>query len=204
MQEISVTISEDPKVHIDIKPPQVMNITQALAAAIELTEILKKRGHLELSGQIRQALEENSDPEKYGNLAGHFKSLDLSVYKSDIKSRILEIVTVLERVAKLNPDDFNIKKGDQYVVPEQAVRSGLAAMEGLSTKNFECTLPEGTVLVVAEDKLLRSVAFDLVPEEYDRMETRLVPKDVRNTREYRSYYFPFTIDEIGVVIEKAE
>ncbi|MGE0267341.1 MAG: hypothetical protein AB7S78_02640 [Candidatus Omnitrophota bacterium] len=192
-QEIGVTILENPltKLH------KGMNITRALTAADELSGTLKKRGYLELGNQMAEMISENSGWENYGNLAAYFNSLDLKAYSYDIRRQAREIALALERVSKLDMDDFVIKKGDRYVVPADTVRTGTAQRQFPPPGNFECTIPAGTVLVTTHDKPSGALSFDLVPEQYEQLETKLVPRNIRNTPEYRGYQFTFTVEEIG-------
>jgi hypothetical protein len=96
-----------------------------------------------------------------------------------------------------------VAKGERFRVLEDHVIGGLSQWRAPFTGSFECTLPEGLVLVCPGGQKSGAVGFGCVPEDYEAGERLLVPKDDREHPKFDGYYFVLLEAEIGTWFDRA-
>lgn len=180
-------------------------LSEAHSAIYEIIEILKDINQKELSDAIQFKLNEIALTKKtrsFWEFSKYLKTINTNELKHDLKNQIYNIINTIDRY----PEDFIeknlVKKGNKFKILNDTKIIGSTSWFKPFTGDFECVLPKGTILVADHDQIESAIGFSLSPKEYDLMEVRLVPEKIRNTAKYGGYYFVFTIDEIGVILEK--
>jgi len=90
-----------------------------------------------------------------------------------------------------------VPKGARVRVSRDIAIHGLSSWRAPFTGSFKTTIPAGTILIATSGQLAGSPGFSAVPEEYDRLEARLVPDETRRAEKYSGYYFVFLASDIG-------
>jgi len=88
-----------------------------------------------------------------------------------------------------------IPKGKRFVVVREFSTTVLTHWRAPMTDGLPCTVPRGTILVVASNSPSSRVAFICVPEDYDTFVSERVPEDIRRDPKFAG---------ISLVIEKKE
>jgi|SRR5579864_2614056 len=92
---------------------------------------------------------------------------------------------------------MDIPKGKRFQVTGSIDTKGLIHWSAPLTSSFSCIIPEGAILVAANDYGRLSLGFACTPEEYATMELLLVPADQRMAPKYAGYSFAFSRFMIG-------
>lgn len=95
-----------------------------------------------------------------------------------------------------------VHEGDRFVATRDIATSGMTHWGAPFTSGFETVIPEGTVLVASQDALEGAPGFYLRPEQYEAMETLLVPEEDRLAEAYAGYSFVFDYTDIGEQLER--
>ena len=95
-----------------------------------------------------------------------------------------------------------IKAGDKFRVMTPTRASGVSKWARGYTGDFECLIPEGTLLVAEADQAEGRSVFLLVPEDYAKMEEILVPQSISRAARYEGYYFVFGNQDLDATIKK--
>lgn len=79
------------------------------------------------------------------------------------------------------------KKGQRYKAIRDARLSVLVTYKNPSSGAFGATLPEGEIVVVANDPPAHATGAYALPERYEGLEAVLVPAPELSNRAYQSY-----------------
>ncbi|MDR2195233.1 MAG: hypothetical protein LBE50_01335 [Gallionellaceae bacterium] len=79
--------------------------------------------------------------------------------------------------------------------------TGLIHWQTSFTGNFECKIPQGTVLVATHDSATVSTGFDVKPVNYEELEEKLVPEIDRTADKYDGYSFTMGYGETDKYIK---
>lgn len=97
----------------------------------------------------------------------------------------------------------DIQKGRRFAVLRDFATTVLTHWKAPMTDGLPCTLPKGTILVVASDSPPSRAAFTCVPEDRETFILRYIPEDVRRDPKFAGVSFVIEKKEIGVTISPA-
>jgi len=97
----------------------------------------------------------------------------------------------------------NVQKGERFEVRMDFPTTALTHWKAPVTDGLPCTLPKGTILVVASDSPPSRVAFSCVPEDWEAFLSRHIPEDVRLDPKFAGISFVIEKEEIGSKISPA-
>lgn len=81
----------------------------------------------------------------------------------------------------------SVRAGQHWTVLDHLPVDGLTMWKVPLTTGFHCTIPPGTIVVVENDPLPQATAVYCVPEDYDRLEQAVVPREDRLAAKYNGY-----------------
>jgi len=93
--------------------------------------------------------------------------------------------------------DNPIRKGERFVVEHETPVEVMTHWRAPFTGGNSATLPAGTVVVASYDQSSDAPGFNCIPEDYERLETALVPEADRTAAKYDGYSLSFVLDDIG-------
>jgi hypothetical protein len=94
-----------------------------------------------------------------------------------------------------------VPKGARFRVIRDLDTHGLSTWRAPFTGDFKTTIPAGTILVADNGQREGAPGFSVVPEDYEQLETRLVPDETRLAEKYGGYYFVLLASDIGNTFE---
>lgn len=97
-----------------------------------------------------------------------------------------------------------LAKGDRFRATRPIRARGLIQWKAPFTSGFECTIPEGTILVPEWDSVRISTGFACVPINRDELEQQLFPEEDRKSEKYAGYYFYLPYKHIGTELESCQ
>jgi hypothetical protein len=98
---------------------------------------------------------------------------------------------------------MHVRSGDRFRVTRDAAQHVTVIRRAPShTTGVDSVVPAGTV-VVALDQVPGASAFLCYPEDYDGMESAIVPAETRHG-DYFAYALSFAVRDIGEVLEPME
>jgi hypothetical protein len=98
----------------------------------------------------------------------------------------------------------HVAKGDKFITVAPIPVTGLVQWLAPLTSNFECVIPQNTVLIALNDSAPRSTAFGCEPLKRREMEAQLVPEQDRTAEKYGGYYFVLPYKYIGKVLQRCQ
>lgn len=90
--------------------------------------------------------------------------------------------------------ETRVSPGERFEIVEDIAVDGHSTWRAPFTGRFVCVIPAGTVVVAGACPAPER--FAAVPEDYEQMESRLVPRRFRESDKYVNYYFWFRSDDI--------
>lgn len=96
----------------------------------------------------------------------------------------------------------SVKQGDRFEVLQDLDVSGLTHWRAPFTGDFRCTLRSGTILIADIDPIADAPGFHCVPQDYRKLQRKLVPWRERWRPFYAGYSFVFLKSDIGVTLRR--
>ena len=95
-----------------------------------------------------------------------------------------------------------IRRGDRFRVTRSVESFRVNVIRGAPAHTGSChgTLPVGTI-IVAMDQQPGATGFKAYPQEYEQLETDLVPEETRNEAGYYAYSLSFKVGDVGDLLE---
>ena len=93
-----------------------------------------------------------------------------------------------------NKKDTLIKKGDKFRVVKDIATQALTTW-GAWTGAYDCTIPQGTIIIADHDQAPGAKAFSAIPENYKEIEIMVIPEEKRN-HQYGDYHLIFLQSDI--------
>jgi hypothetical protein len=95
-----------------------------------------------------------------------------------------------------------VRAGDRFETTGDIATKGMSHWFAPFTGDFDAVIPQGTVLIAADDAVKAARGFYLRPERYEEMEALLVPESDRTDPKYGGYSFVFLDGDIGVKLRQ--
>lgn len=92
-------------------------------------------------------------------------------------------------------------QGDRLVVIKAFPALGVTQWRAPFTGGFECVVPAGSLLVVLSAHTAAE-GFACKPEDYERLETLLVPQEDRTSENYDGYYLVLNKSDVGEKLQR--
>jgi hypothetical protein len=92
-------------------------------------------------------------------------------------------------------NDSLVKKGDRFRIIKDIDTQALTTW-GAWTGGYDCTIPEGTIIVADHDQVSGANAFSAIPENYKEIEEMVIPEENRK-HQYGDYHLVFLQSDIG-------
>jgi hypothetical protein len=164
-------------------------------------------------------MNDRHDDDSSGEAAGGMSHEDAlrECERRDARAKFIEHVAVEVRSgvwkisSRLRPDwrrfstsdrlDRPVKKGERFVARGDVEVAVMTHWRAPFTGGQNAILPAGTIVVATDDQRLDAPGFNCVPEDYERLETILVPETDRGNGKYGGYSLSFLLDDIGVKID---
>lgn len=86
---------------------------------------------------------------------------------------------------------------ERFITAKDIEIHGLTTWAAPFTGGFKCVIPKGTTIIAYDQQVPGAEGFAAIPENYEELESLLVPESDRSHYKYTGYYFVFPRKDIG-------
>jgi hypothetical protein len=97
--------------------------------------------------------------------------------------------------------DDPVRKGERFAAKSDIEVAVMTHWRAPFTGGNAAVLPAGTIVVAKYDQQPEAPGFNCIPENYDQLESALVPQEDRLAGKYGGYSLSFVLDDIGTKLE---